>query len=251
MELVVGASKPRAFAAMLRSRARVAPAIAPLPSGQKFMRVRAVWKRSMSRSSMLDVGEQPVRDEDGFGALEVGVAGHDLLAGGFGECDECGGPAGQAIERGVDGVADEEAGVGGDLLVAAAAGVELEGEGADLFGEFELDVVVDVFGLRGGGDDGGFDLLVAGLVVGLAAGGGDAVRPVLRAAGPTRREAGEGLGEFFGREDAGGGDGLRAWALLAATSCGRRRQSKGKLRCHCSKVRSSGSRKRPDHIFAG
>ena len=54
----------------------------------------------------------------------------------------------------VDGFADEEAHVGGDLLVAAAAGVELEGEVADLFGEFELDVVVDVFGLGVGGDDG-------------------------------------------------------------------------------------------------
>jgi hypothetical protein len=61
--------------------------------------------------------------------------------------------------------------------------VELEGERADLAGEFELDVVVDVFGLRRAGDDGGFDLLVAGFVVGLAAGGGDAVRPVERALG--------------------------------------------------------------------
>jgi hypothetical protein len=32
-----------------------------------------------------DVGEQPVGDEDGFGALEVGVAGHDVVACGFGE----------------------------------------------------------------------------------------------------------------------------------------------------------------------
>src|SRR5580698_9799906 len=40
-----------------------------------------------------------------------------------------------------------------------------------------------------------------------------------------------------------------ACAWLAATSWGSRRQSKGKLRCHCSKVRSSGSRKRPDHIL--
>ena len=60
----------------------------------------------------------------------------------------------EAFEGVVDGVADEETHVGGDLLVAAAAGVELEGEGADLFGEFELDEVVDVFGLRVGGDDG-------------------------------------------------------------------------------------------------
>jgi hypothetical protein len=40
------------------------------------------------------------------------------------------------------------------LFVAAAAGVELEGERADLAREFELDVVVDVLGLRRAGDDG-------------------------------------------------------------------------------------------------
>ena len=113
----------------------------------------------------------------------------------------------EAEECGVDGLADEEAHVGGDLLVAAAAGVELEGEGADFFGEFELDVVVDVFGLRGGGDDGCADLLVGGFVVDLAGGGGDAVGPVEGALGYAG-EAGEGLVEFFGREDAGGGDGL-------------------------------------------
>src|ERR1700742_3761862 len=41
----------------------------------------------------------------------------------------------------------------------------------------------------------------------------------------------------------------RACACEAATSWGSRRQSKGKLRCHCSKVRSRGSRKRPAHIL--
>ena len=101
-----------------------------------------------------DVGEQPVGDEDGLGALEVGVGGHDGFAGGFGKIDEGLTPVVEALDGVVDGVADEEAHVGGDLLVAAAAGVELEGEVADLFGELELDVVVDVFGLWIGGDDG-------------------------------------------------------------------------------------------------
>ncbi len=108
--------------------------------------------------------------------------------------------------RGVDGVADEEAHVGGDLLVAAAAGVELEGEGADFFGEFELDEVVDVFGLWGGGDDGGANLGVGGFVVDLAAGGADAVGPV-EGAFAYAVEAVEGLLEFILGEDIGGGDG--------------------------------------------
>ena len=41
----------------------------------------------------------------------------------------------------------------------------------------------------------------------------------------------------------------RAWAMLASTSWGRRRQSKGKERCQASNCLLSGSRKRPDHIL--
>jgi hypothetical protein len=90
--------------------------------------------------------------EDGFGALEVGVGGHDSFACALGKVDEGFAPCGEASEGVVDGGADEEAHVGGDLFVAAAAGVELEGERTDLFGEFEFDEVVDVFGLFVGGD---------------------------------------------------------------------------------------------------
>ena len=72
--------------------------------------------------------------EDGFGALEVGIAGHDGVAGAFGEVDEGFAPLVDAGQRVVDGGADEETHVGGDLFVAAAAGVEFEGEVADLFG---------------------------------------------------------------------------------------------------------------------
>ena len=82
-----------------------------------------------------DVGQQPMGDQDGLRALEVGVAGHDGLAGGFGQVEQGFGPGAEAGEDLVDGVAHEEAHVGGDLLVAAAAGVELEGERADLPGE--------------------------------------------------------------------------------------------------------------------
>src|SRR6185437_11822789 len=41
----------------------------------------------------------------------------------------------------------------------------------------------------------------------------------------------------------------RACAMLASISAWKSRQSNGKLRCHCSKPLSSGSRKRPDHIL--
>ncbi len=77
-------------------------------------------------------------------------------------------PVEEAVRGRVDGAADEKTHVGGDLFVARAAGVKLQRERADLLGEFELDEVVDVFGLRSGGNDGGADLRVGGLVVDLA-----------------------------------------------------------------------------------
>ena len=46
----------------------------------------------------------------------------------------------------LDCVAHIEAQVGGDLLVAAAAGVELEAERADLLNQFQFDEVMNVFG---------------------------------------------------------------------------------------------------------
>ena len=52
------------------------------------MRLRASVRRMASRSIILDIGEEPVGYEDGFGALEVGVAGHDGFAARCGEVDE-------------------------------------------------------------------------------------------------------------------------------------------------------------------
>ena len=47
-----------------------------------------------------------------------------------------------------DLLADVEAQVGGDLLVAAAAGVEFETERADALNECQFDEVMNVFGGR-------------------------------------------------------------------------------------------------------
>ena len=62
-----------------------------------------------------------MRDEDGLGALEVRVGRHDSLAGVGGYFGERGKPAAQLGDGDVDGEADVEAEVGGDLLVARAA----------------------------------------------------------------------------------------------------------------------------------
>ena len=50
--------------------------------------------------------------------------------------------------RGRRVLADIKAQVGGDLFIAAAAGVELERELADLFGQLKLNEMVDVLGAR-------------------------------------------------------------------------------------------------------
>ena len=134
-----------------------------------------------------DVREQPVRDEDGLGALQVGVSGHDGRAGLLGEFDEGLGPGGEADSGGADRVAHEEAHVGGDLLVAASAGVELEGEGTDDFRELQLNIVMDVFGVWGFSCE----------------------RRRKLGFGEDLVEAGEHGGEFGVGEDAGGGDGFR------------------------------------------
>src|SRR6202789_4421886 len=149
-----------------------------------------------------------MRDEHRLRTLKVCISRHDGVIGGFGEGYQCGKPLLKAMQRGVNTVAHEEAHVGGDLLVTAAAGVQLERESTNLFGQLELDEVVDVFGLWGGGNDGRAELLLGGLVVDLAAGGGDAVGPV-DGAFANASEALQRDFEFFRREDSGGCDGLR------------------------------------------
>ena len=91
-----------------------------------------------------------------------------------------------AIERAL--FAHEKAEVGGNLFVAAAAGVQLEAEVADARHQLELHKVVNVFRLRAAVNVAGRPLRV------LVANG------VERAHDPV---------QFLGREDAGRGDGAR------------------------------------------
>ena len=72
-------------------------------------------------------------DEHRLGALEVGVAGHDGVAGGVSLLDSALAQRGKSFDGEIDLRAHVEAQVGGDLLVAAAAGVKLEAERADAF----------------------------------------------------------------------------------------------------------------------
>jgi hypothetical protein len=88
-----------------------------------------------------------VGNEHRLGALHVRVAGHHGIAGCFASLlDKRAGPCGESCDDEIDLRADVEAQVGGDLLVAAAAGVELEAERANALDELDLDEVMNVFG---------------------------------------------------------------------------------------------------------
>ena len=113
--------------------------------------------------------------------------------------------------------------VGRNLLIAAAAGVQLEAHLAGNFHQPLLDIVVHVLDGRivGGGNP-----LSRDLIERLRA---SATARHCRARPPCASAA--------------------ACALLAATSYGTRMRSNGNDRCHCSKSAFSSWLKRPDHIF--
>ena len=95
------------------------------------------------------VAEQPVAPAGGLGGLEMGIARHEESDFGcgalYGDADE----GAQLLLRGFELFSQPEPEVGRDLIVAAAAGVQFSGYGADQFGQAAF--------------VGGVDVLVAGL----------------------------------------------------------------------------------------
>ena len=106
------------------------------------------------------IGEEVMGQQDGLGALEVGVAGHDDVCVLLGLLQE----GLLEVDGGFDGLPacfhGVEAHVGGDLVVAGAGGVELAGNVANFLFEAGLDVHVDVFEFRTPGESSGFDFLL-------------------------------------------------------------------------------------------
>jgi hypothetical protein len=98
------------------------------------------------------VGEPVVRGDDGLSALQMRVAWQDDVEIGGAPADEGGLQLAQQDIDAIDGVADVELEVGGDLIVAAAAGVELAADVAEPRDERGLDVHVDVFQLGAEGE---------------------------------------------------------------------------------------------------
>ena len=88
-----------------------------------------------------------MRREHGLGALQVRVAGQDDVEVAVAAVDEGLLQVEQSRVDAVEGVADPEPQIGGDLIVAAAAGVQLAADIAQALDERLLDVHVDVFEL--------------------------------------------------------------------------------------------------------
>jgi len=89
-----------------------------------------------------------MRNQHGFGPLHMGVTGHHRLAGCASLLDQRAGPCGQSIHSQADLLAHIETEIGRNLLVAAAAGVQLEPQRADALGQLQFDKVMNVLGRR-------------------------------------------------------------------------------------------------------
>ena len=110
----------------------------------------------------LHIGQQVVPEGDGLGHLQVGEARHDGAGVPFGQIEQ---GTLQVCEQGDDlvgGVAQPEADVGGDLVVAGAGGVQALAGIAHQFGEALLDVEVYVLEVERPFEAAGGDLLTNG-----------------------------------------------------------------------------------------
>lgn len=99
---------------------------------------------------------------DGLGALKVGIAGDDDGGMPFAETDEGALEGPDFFGQGVEFVTEPESDVDGDLVIAAAGGVEL-GAGGNAPGELGLDVHVDILKFLPPLERAGFDLLSDGI----------------------------------------------------------------------------------------
>ena len=103
-------------------------------------------------------GEHVVAEGDRLGRLKVGEARHHRVRLAFGEVEDCAPKPAQRVDDGVRLAPGVEAKIGGHLVVARPAGMELLARFADPLGERGLDVHVDVLERRGPLEAAGFDI---------------------------------------------------------------------------------------------
>jgi hypothetical protein len=92
----------------------------------------------------LHIGHQVVAEGDWLGGLQVGEAGHQRLGVGLGLGQQRPLQAAQLLQRAVAGLTHPQTEVEGDLVVAAASGVQPPRHRSDQLGEPGLHVHVDV-----------------------------------------------------------------------------------------------------------
>ena len=118
------------------------------PQRQDVDALAAVGQAVAVALELLDVGQEVVGRQDRLGPLQVRVAGQDQVAVPLGRGDEGPLQVGEPPVDPVEGVADPELDVGADLVVAAAAGVQLAADVAEAVDQRGLDVRVDVLALE-------------------------------------------------------------------------------------------------------
>ncbi len=108
-------------------------------------------------------GQQVVAEGDRLGRLQVGETGHDGFGFTLGLLQQALLQAGDFGQDQVDFVAQPQADIGGHLVVAAAAGVQLLAGDADAVGQACFDVHVHVFEVDAPVELAGFDFALDGL----------------------------------------------------------------------------------------
>src|SRR5262249_23748488 len=92
----------------------------------------------------LHVRQQMVSEQHGLRALQVGIAGHDALALALRRLEQRADQLDEAADSLDEGIARKEARIGGDLVVAAARGVQSQRWLADALVQLRLDQRMDV-----------------------------------------------------------------------------------------------------------
>ena len=144
IELRATPAKPSSRASRPRSVSKFTPASAPAPSGRSQIDAEHELEAARVAAEHPEVRQQVVREIDGLGALQVGVARHRPVLVARGELHEHALERLQLLERLQRVRAREHRHVRRDLVVARAGGVEPAADGADDLRQPPLDRHVDV-----------------------------------------------------------------------------------------------------------
>ena len=122
----------------------------------------AIDQALMVAAEHFEPGQQVMPEGHRLGRLQVGEARHDGVGFALGLLQQALLQAGDFAQDQVDFVTQPQANVGGDLVVAAAPGVQFLAGHADAIGQARLDVHVHVFEVHAPVELAGLDFLLDG-----------------------------------------------------------------------------------------